>query len=210
MPTIIKLEDASLGYSDTLVREHFDWSVERGAHWAVTGPNGCGKTTLMRTILGLIPLRGGRLVRYDRAGQETSRLEMSYLPQINQLDRHFPISVEEVIDSGLPAELRGRGARREAVGQLAAEAGLSSLLAQPIGQLSGGQLQRTLLARALASQPELLILDEPLSFLDRKYREQFDELLYRLVPSETTLLLVTHDLQGEASDQWQVLALGQF
>ena len=209
MPTIIKLEDASLGYSDTLVREHFDWSVERGAHWAITGPNGCGKTTLMRTILGLIPLRGGRLVRYDRAGQETSRLEMSYLPQINQLDRHFPISVEEVIDSGLPAELRGRGARRAAVEQLAAEAGLSSL-AQPIGQLSGGQLQRTLLARALASQPELLILDEPLSFLDRKYREQFDELLYRLVPSETTLLLVTHDLQGEASAQWQVLALGQF
>lgn len=210
MSTIIKLEDASLGYPDTLVREHFDWSVERGAHWAITGPNGCGKTTLMRTLLGLIPLRGGRMLRYDKFGQETSRLEMSYLPQINQLDRHFPISVREVIDSGLAPELRDRGERRRAVEQLAEEAGVAPLLGQPIGQLSGGQLQRTLLARALASQPELLILDEPLSFLDRQYREQFDSLLYRLVPVETTLLLVTHDLTSQAAADWQILALGQF
>lgn len=206
---ILTLEDASIGYSDTLVLEGLNWTIGRGERWAITGPNGCGKTTLMRTLLGLLPLRAGRLTRYDREEAPTQGLVMSYLPQINQIDRHFPIHVEEIIASGLPQGLE-KHRRLAEVERLAEVFGITELLRQPLGRLSGGQLQRTLLARSLASDPELLILDEPLSFLDRVYKEQFEALLQRALRPETTLLMVTHDLLGEADASWQVLSLGRF
>lgn len=206
---ILTLEDASIGYSDTLVLDGLNWTIGRGERWAITGPNGCGKTTLMRTLLGLLPLRAGRLTRYDREEAPTQGLVMSYLPQINQIDRHFPIHVEEIIASGLPQGLE-KHRRLAEVERLAEVFGITELLRQPLGRLSGGQLQRTLLARSLASDPELLILDEPLSFLDRAYKEQFEALLQRALRPETTLLMVTHDLLGEADASWQVLSLGRF
>ena len=206
---ILTLEDASIGYPDTLVLDGLNWTVCRGEHWAITGPNGCGKTTLMRTLLGLLPLRAGRLTRYDREEAPIQGLVMSYLPQINQIDRHFPIHVEEIIASGLPQGLE-KHRRLAEVERLAEVFGITTLLRQPLGRLSGGQLQRTLLARSLASDPELLILDEPLSFLDRAYKEQFEALLQRALRPETTLLMVTHDLLGEADASWQVLSLGRF
>ena len=206
---ILTLEDASIGYSDTLVLDGLNWTIGRGERWAITGPNGCGKTTLMRTLLGLLPLRAGRLTRYDRDEAPTQGLVMSYLPQINQIDRHFPIHVEEIIASGLPQGLE-KHRRLAEVERLAEVFGITTLLRQPLGRLSGGQLQRTLLARSLASDPELLILDEPLSFLDRVYKEQFEALLQRALRPETTLLMVTHDLLGEADASWQVLSLGRF
>ena len=206
---ILTLEDASIGYSDTLVLDGLNWTIGRGERWAITGPNGCGKTTLMRTLLGLLPLRAGRLTRYDREEAPTQGLVMSYLPQINQIDRHFPIHVEEIIASSLPQGLE-KHRRIAEVERLAEVFGITTLLRQPLGRLSGGQLQRTLLARSLASDPELLILDEPLSFLDRVYKEQFEALLQRALRPETTLLMVTHDLLGEADASWQVLSLGRF
>ncbi len=206
---ILTLEDASIGYPDTLVLDGLNWTVCRGERWAITGPNGCGKTTLMRTLLGLLPLRAGRLTRYDREEAPTQGLVMSYLPQINQIDRHFPIHVEEIIASGLPQGLE-KHRRLAEVERLAEVFGITTLLRQPLGRLSGGQLQRTLLARSLASDPELLILDEPLSFLDRAYKEQFEALLQRALRPETTLLMVTHDLLGETDASWQVLSLGRF
>ena len=206
---ILTLEDASIGYPDTLVLDGLNWTIGRGERWAITGPNGCGKTTLMRTLLGLLPLRAGRITRYDREEAPTQGLVMSYLPQINQIDRHFPIHVEEIIASGLPQGLE-KHRRLAEVERLAEVFGITTLLRQPLGRLSGGQLQRTLLARSLASDPELLILDEPLSFLDRAYKEQFEALLQRALRPETTLLMVTHDLLGEADASWQVLSLGRF
>ena len=184
--------------------------MRRGERWAITGPNGSGKTTLMRTLLGLIPLQAGQLLRYDREGHTTDQLIASYLPQINQIDRHFPIHVYEVIDSGLPRGTTGRGVRREQVEKLTEAIGLTHLLQHPIGKLSGGQLQRALLGRALASDPELLILDEPLSFLDRSYKESFEALLEQVVRPETTMLMVTHDLHQAKSEYWQTLTLERF
>ena len=198
MSPILRLEDTQLGYADTLVLSHFDWEIQRGERWAVTGPNGCGKTTLMRTLLGLIPLRGGSLLRFDREGKVTSTLVASYLPQINQIDRHFPIRVWEVIDSGLPNVMRSAVERKAEIERLAGAVGIRELLESAIGRLSGGQLQRALLARALASQPELLILDEPLSFLDRAYKQSFEA------------LMVTHDIAGSGAGAWQELKLDEY
>ena len=210
MQPILELHNASLGYPDKIVLEHLSWRVLRGERWAITGPNGSGKTTLMRTLIGLIPLQAGQLLRYDKAGKPSTQVVASYLPQISQIDRHFPIHVYEVIDSGLPKETTERSSRHARVEELAEAIGITHLLQQPIGKLSGGQLQRTLLGRALASDPELLILDEPLSFLDKSYKESFETLLEQVVRPETTMLMVTHDLHHATAGHWQTLTLGHF
>lgn len=209
MHPLLELHNAVLGYPDKVVLEHLNWHILRGERWAITGPNGSGKTTLMRTLLGLIPLQSGQLLRYNKAGEPTDQVVASYLPQISQIDRHFPIHVHEVIDSGLPKETMERSSRRTRVEELAEAIGITHLLQQPIGKLSGGQLQRTLLGRALASDPELLILDEPLSFLDKSYKESFEALLEHVVRPETTMLMVTHDLHHATSEHWKTLTLGR-
>lgn len=209
MHPLLELHNAVLGYPDKVVLEHLNWRILRGERWAITGPNGSGKTTLMHTLLGLIPLQSGQLLRYNKVGEPTEQVVASYLPQINQIDRHFPIHVHEVIDSGLPKETAERSSRRTRVEELAEAIGITHLLQQPIGKLSGGQLQRTLLGRALASDPELLILDEPLSFLDKSYKESFETLLEHVVRPETTMLMVTHDLHHATSEHWKTLTLGR-
>lgn len=208
---IFSLSDACLGYRDTVVVSGLDWLVNHGERWAIVGPNGAGKTTLIRTLLGLLPLRGGEIIYFDVLGQPTSTPpSLGYLPQINHIDKAFPIRAIEVIDSGLYG-LSLTSAQKEARAlELLDIVGLTDFAYQPIGRLSGGQLQRVLLARALAARPELVVLDEPMSFLDRRYKEGFEKLLYELTDNETTILMVTHDLPRESEAHWQQLSLGQW
>lgn len=208
---LLAIRKARLGYPGTEILRDFDWEVRRAERWAIVGPNGAGKTTLLKTILGLTPLLGGDLCYYDINGSPTTKPSIGYLPQINQIDRAFPISAAEVIDSGLHGcGLRHRGCR-DRVSELLAAIGMEHMGRTPIGELSGGQLQRILLARALAPHPELIVLDEPTSFLDRAYKQQFDELLLRLAPKDATILMVTHDYTPDSMGEgWQVLALGRW
>lgn len=211
MSELFSIQGAELGYSDLAVLSNFFWRVHQGERWAIVGPNGAGKTTLVRTILGLIPLRSGAIqFQNNDRSQEKSPISIGYLPQINQMDKAFPISVWEVIDSGLYCSSLPKKQKQERIEYLLSKVGLTSLAHQAIGQLSGGQLQRTLLARALAANPELLVLDEPTSFLDKRYKEQFLRLVEDLVSEETTILLVTHDLPEAELDRWQILSLGQW
>lgn len=211
MSLLFQLHNTALGYNDGLILTNFSWSVQRGERWAIVGPNGAGKTTLIRSILGLLPLQGGDLSFYTPTGEVlSSRPSLGYLPQINNIDKTFPIEVSEVIRSGLYGS--GLSAREESqrIEQLLSLIDLSDYHNQAIGKLSGGQLQRVLLARAVAAKPELIILDEPTSFLDKRYKEQFIALLDRLITPEATILMVTHDLPKEEEQRWQLLPIGQW
>ncbi len=209
-PILLALRSVRLGYPGTEVLDGLDWTVRRGERWAIVGPNGAGKTTLLKTVLGLIPLLGGSLSYFATDGEATARPSIGYLPQINQIDRSFPIRVEEVIASGLYGSDIPRAEEAKRVDELLDLIGLSAMRRSPLGALSGGQLQRVLLARALASHPELVILDEPTSFLDRAYKAEFDSLLERLISPSATIIMVTHDAHHDALSSWQTLPLGRW
>lgn len=211
MSTLFRLESASLGYNDGIVLNDFSWEVGYGERWAIVGPNGAGKTTLMRSLLGLIPLQGGELQFFSPEGKTLGeRPSIGYLPQINNIDKTFPISVEEVLSSGLYGCGLSPEESRERIAELLELIGLGDYAPRAIGKLSGGQLQRVLLARALASRPTLIVLDEPTSFLDKKYKEQFIQLLNKLSTPEATILMVTHDLPESEQSLWQICSVGQW
>ena len=207
---LLELSNCTLGYSDGVILKDLSWIVERGDKWAVVGPNGAGKTTLIRTILGLVPLLSGQLAYYQDGVLLNRILNIGYLPQINNIDKSFPISVEEVIRSGFYGSLFSKEEEQKRLEEMLTAINLLDYRKQAIGKLSGGQLQRVLLARAIASKPDLLVLDEPTSFLDKIYKQQFMTLLMNLIAPETTLIMVTHDLPPEEESQWKILSLGQF
>lgn len=207
---LLSLTDCTLGYQQTPVIEHLSWQVYRGERWAIVGPNGAGKTTLLKSILGLLPPLSGRIDYYDAGSQLASPPEtIGYFPQINQIDKAFPIAVHEVIDSGMRLDRgRSKAERQLRVRQLLEQISLAEYFDTPIGQLSGGQLQRILLARALADSPALLVLDEPMSFLDKQYKTQFASLLANIIPAESTIIMVTHEAFSDPSITWQELPIG--
>ncbi len=198
--TVLRASNLSAGYGAAPAIESVDLSVEAGDYVGIVGPNGSGKTTLLRALLGLLPARSGDIALWGTPLSDfRDWRRVGYLPQSAQLPfRRFPADVREVVASGRLAHLRfpkrlgpaDRAAIDRALGLLE----LGPLARRMIGELSGGQFQRVCLARALAAEPELLILDEPTSALDPAFREQFYALLARLNrEGKTTLLLVTHD-----------------
>ncbi len=170
------------------VLDNIELTVHRGDFMAITGPNGGGKTTLLRLILGLLkPTRGS--IIFDGGRPLTG-----YLPQKTSIDSHFPISVSEVIASGLLGLKNIDNATRRAMVDAALEqVELTPLASRPIGQLSGGQLQRALLGRAIVSRPALLVLDEPLSYIDKHFEAHIYRLIAALAP-HCTILLVSHEM----------------
>jgi len=190
---LVELRDVSLGYDGFAVLEHVSLVVERADFLALLGPNGAGKTTLLRGILGLIPVLAGRIeYGFDRATSPPG-----YVPQRDALDPIFPLSVFEVVLMGTYAKLPplrhvGRALRRMAADCLA-QVGLDDLAEQPFWALSGGQKQRVLIARALAVQPEVLILDEPTAGVDAQAEAAIIDLLSHLNRERgLTVVLVTH------------------
>jgi zinc transport system ATP-binding protein len=198
--TLLRAANLSAGYGLSPAIEDITLSIEAGDYIGIVGPNGSGKTTLLRALLGLLPARTGDISLWGvPLGDFSDWCKIGYLPQIAQLPfRRFPADVREVVASGRTAHLRFPK-RLAAIDQAAIDRALDllelrSLEHRMIGELSGGQFQRVCLARALAAEPELLILDEPTSALDPAFREQFYDLLTRLNREKmTTLLLVTHD-----------------
>ena len=160
------------------------------------GPNGGRKTTLLKSILGLIKPQSGTISFYDN-GQKVPSVNIGYLPQINQIDKKFPISVSEVILSGLTLRKqlfrRYTAEDRQKVRKAAHRLGIEHLLSRSIGELSGGQLQRVLLGRAIIDNPKLIILDEPSTYVDKLFETNFYKLLGD-INKDIAIMLVSHDV----------------
>lgn len=194
--TLITLRNVSAAYEEKQVLSDVTLTVYEDDFLGVIGPNGGGKTTLIKLILGLIKPTSGEITFY-RNGQPTQHINMGYLPQYNAIDKKFPISVYDTVLSGLSKE-KGvfhsfKQVHHDLVKQTIERVGLNGLEKRAIGELSGGQIQRALLGRAIVSQPDILILDEPNTYLDRGFEMQ----LYRLlgdINKECAIILVSHDI----------------
>ena len=194
--SLISLKDVSVGYDDRQkVLDHVNLDILPNDFIGVIGPNGGGKTTLVKTILKALPYSGE--VQYSPVIGSDGYRAIGYLPQVSDIDKSFPISVCEVVLSGLQARKRlfGRysAADKAKALQLLDLCGIESIARRPIGELSGGQLQRTLLCRALISDPTVLILDEPANFVDNKFEKELYAIL-RQLNDRMAIIMVSHDL----------------
>jgi zinc transport system ATP-binding protein len=203
---IIDIRQLDFAYRQQLVLKQIDLAVQAGTTLGLIGPNGGGKTTLIQLLLGLLrPTRGTiRIAGLEpRAALRQGNI-IGYLPQNPNLPDNFPLSVRQLVQLGLAGKtgmLRGypRG-DLDFVEQLMARVGVIDSADEPVGQLSGGQLQRALIARALSTRPRLLLLDEPTTGIDRAGQLRFIEFLQALRRDlELTLVFVSHDLRAVTS-----------
>ena len=195
---LIRLTDVGMTFDERTVLSDVSLTVNHGDFLAITGPNGGGKTTLLRIMLKLLhPTKG--TVEYLHNERPTDHLAIGYLPQKNKIDSRFPVSVADVIESGLlGTKGLDRASRRQRVDQMIELVGLTTHARQPIGLLSGGQLQRALLGRALVAKPKVIVLDEPLSYVDKRFEHHIYDIMERL-KTDTTLILVSHEMSIIAS-----------
>ncbi|MDR2086452.1 MAG: ABC transporter ATP-binding protein [Dysgonamonadaceae bacterium] len=187
---LVELHRVFAGYNGHNVLKDINLHIYEQDFLGVIGPNGGGKTTLLKVILRLLrPVSGN--IRYAGKNLENN---IGYMPQINWIDQKFPIRVCEVIDSGLISEKKlTKKQKQEKVDEMLITMGLEELRNKPVGELSGGQLQRVLLSRAIISEPQLLILDEPNSYVDKRFEAHFYERL-REINKQTAIVLVSHDI----------------
>lgn len=202
-PAAIRFENVSFGYDGARVLEDVTFTIARSDFVCVVGPNGGGKTTLLKLVLGLLaPDRG--VIRVLDMSPAAARKEMGYMPQHTVLDPLFPVSVLDVVLMGRLRKTRSFGPYssedRAVAGKMLREVGLGHLGSRSFTILSGGQRRRVLIARALACEPRILLLDEPTANLDVAAEQEFYELLRHLNEHERmTILAVSHDVSFVSS-----------
>ena len=191
-PPILEIRDLTVARDGRRVVSGITLDVTPGSVHLLVGPNGAGKSTLFGAVLGLIEFSGGIRFHWRRSGR------IGYVPQSFTVDRTLPLTVGEFL--ALPRQRRpvclgiGRGLRAH-IQDVLARVGLAHCIARPLGALSGGELQKVLLANAIDPEPELLLLDEPASGLDEMAVKQFEEVVVALQQnSGTSVLMVSHDL----------------
>ena len=192
---LIDIKGLTVVYDTKVVLEDANFSLFENDFVGVIGPNGGGKTTLLKAILGLVKPVSGEIIFSEKLGNKGG--DIGYLPQVNKFDSRFPISVFEVILSGLTDQknwFRSVSKQdKEKVDAIIDELGIRKIAKKSIGELSGGQMQRAFLGRALVSDPKLLVLDEPDTYVDN----QFEGELYRKLVElnrQMAILLVSHDV----------------
>ena len=188
---LVSIKNMDVAYHNQLVLSNVSFEVFERDFIGIIGPNGGGKTTLIKAILGLLKPQKGSV---EHALEKS---EIGYLPQGNQVDESFPITVREVIASGLERgikiEFRKAKDRRMKVEETLERVGMKALHSRPVGELSGGEFQRTMLARAIISSPRLLVLDEPDTYVDNRFETELYSLL-KALNEDMTILLVSHDI----------------
>lgn len=196
MSDIIEIRDVSFAYGSIPVLQGVSLYVQAGEFLGIVGPNAGGKSTLLKLILGLLEPQAGTIRVLGKKPQH-ARKAIGYVPQYPGFARDFPVNVEQVVLMGRLGKGRMFGvynaADRQAAHRALTEVEADNLAQRPIGALSGGQLQRVLLARALVSEPDILILDEPTANIDmRMENDIFDQL--KLLNERMTILVVSHDI----------------
>ncbi len=192
---IITLREVGVDYDGQTALEDVNLTIYEDDFLGIIGPNGGGKTSLVKAILGAVPHRG--VVEIDESLRRGKHFKIGYMPQVSKFDMRFPISIEEVVLSGLQTENgffgRYRSNDRTKALQLLEQMGIADLAKRSIGEVSGGQMQRALLCRAIIAEPRLLILDEPTNFVDNKFENEFYAMVQSL-SKRIAIMIISHDL----------------
>lgn len=193
---VIEVKQVSFAYSQVPILEGVNLRIQEREFLALVGPNGGGKSTLLKLMLGLLkPTQGSILIRGQ--SPRKGRNFIGYVPQFANFQRDFPVSVEETVLLGRLGRTRWLGGYRQQDYEIARramqETAISEFAQRQIGQLSGGQLQRVLIARALACEPDILLLDEPTANIDMRAEEDIFDLL-RGLNQRLTIVVVSHDI----------------
>ncbi len=194
-------ENVTIAYYGRPALESVNLEVRRGEFLGIIGPNGGGKTTLLKAILGLLRPTAGKIIVLGQA-PEQARSRIGYVPQTSMFERHFPIDVWDVVMMGRLSRLgmfkRPSDSDRAKVKEVLDFVGLYDLRKRKIGNLSGGQIQKAMVARAIVGDPELLLLDEPTSSFDLQSEKNLFDLLSSL-NAKMTILMVSHDIGAVSS-----------
>ncbi|HUX53793.1 MAG TPA: ATP-binding cassette domain-containing protein [Williamwhitmania sp.] len=192
---LIEVKNVTAGYGDTIILRNINLEIKPNDFLGIIGPNGGGKTTLLKLLLGQITPFSGKVINNLHA--DVSRGTIGYLPQVHSIDKTFPITVQEVVLSGLMGQ-KGMSNRftteeKQKAENLLHNTNTYGYRHKTIDELSGGQLQRIFLCRALISDPQLLILDEPNTFVDSQFENELYSIL-REMNKRMAIVMVSHDL----------------
>lgn len=193
----IKIDNLSFAYNEALVLNEVNCQINSGEFVGIIGPNGGGKTTLLKLMMGLYKPSSGTVHVLGKPPQQALD-KIAYVPQTTRFDKQFPISVLEVVLMGLLSKLPWYGSYssedKKAALAILEEMGIAHLHSRAFGTLSGGQAQRTLIARALISKPSILLLDEPTASVDAQAQSEI-YLILESLKGKMTIIMVTHDLK---------------
>ena len=200
---LVELFEVSNSYDHTVALQNVSLKIRSGQFMAIVGPNGGGKTTLLRTILGMVPPSAGKILLRGEPLSRSSRQRIGYVPQLETIDWNFPITVEEVITMGFFVKNRwfggiGAEAKRK-LDNIMERLNLTGLGKRHIRELSGGQQQAVFIGRALVGDPELILLDEPASGLDIRSRDDVIHFLHEINHQGVAIVLTAHDLNWVAA-----------
>lgn len=206
---VLEIHDLTVSYERKPVLWDIDLSIPKGSLVGIIGPNGAGKSTLIKAVMGLLPLSSGYVKLMDKTLDEV-RDKISYVPQRESVDWDFPISVFEVVLMGRYGKMglmrRPSKKDKEIALQSLEQVGMSAFASRQISQLSGGQQQRVFLARALAQEADLYLMDEPFVGVDAATESAIITLLREMREAGKTVVVVHHDLQSAAEYfDWVVL-----
>jgi zinc transport system ATP-binding protein len=213
----VQVEGVTFAYpgGDTPALENVSLAVTEGGRLGILGPNGGGKSTLLKIVLGVLTPQSGRVSVFGRAPSAATRDGLvGYVPQGLEVEKGFPLSVRQVVELAVSWRMAGwrrlPDAELERVESLLGLVGAAGFAEKPIGSLSGGQLQRVMIARALAPRPKLLVLDEPTVGIDAAGQAQFASLLAAVhAQTGVTLLIVSHDIRAIAAGCDRVACLSR-
>lgn len=208
---LVTLHNVSVSYDGYEALKNVNLEISQDDFLGIIGPNGGGKTTLIKAILGMVSY-SGEVILAPELFHNNERL-IGYMPQISNIDRSFPISLEEVVMSGLQGAKsilsRYTKADHKKALELLKEAGIAEVAHNPIGEVSGGQMQRALLCRAIISNPKLLILDEPTNFVDNKFEHELYNSLRKL-NDRMAIVMVSHDLGTITSVVKEIVCVNRY